>query len=204
MRKLKAAYKNDYLKKNAQWQSQYKTMFYLPLLRFYVFHRFGQYFYAISRARVVIRSGSSIIPVITLKFYNFNVTRNHDRSKRKTGLFSSTLWCVMESLVIIVYEDSSHFLRGLIESGRYEYPFLLYLRTKREFHLQDSCKNTCKEGSEAIWSGVRGMLKKEQKKNGSNPRTVQVYLSVTQCGKKTVLVAYILRLRSLRSIIPIM
>ena len=34
---------------------------YLPLLRLNVFHRFGQYFYAISRAWVVIRSGSSIL-----------------------------------------------------------------------------------------------------------------------------------------------
>ena len=35
--------------------------FYDFLLYDNVFHRFGQYFYAISRARVVIRSGSSIV-----------------------------------------------------------------------------------------------------------------------------------------------
>ena len=47
--------------KNTQWQAQHKKKFYLPLLRLNVFHRFGQYFYAISHARVVIRSGSSIL-----------------------------------------------------------------------------------------------------------------------------------------------
>ena len=60
-RKLKAAYKNGFRKKDAQCQAQHKTIFHLPLLRLYVFHRFRQYFYVISRARVVIRSGSSII-----------------------------------------------------------------------------------------------------------------------------------------------
>ena len=37
-----------------------EQFFYLSILRLYVFHRFGQYLYAISRAQVVIRSGSWI------------------------------------------------------------------------------------------------------------------------------------------------
>ena len=47
-------------KKCAMTSSTQKKM-YLPLLRLNVFHRFGKYFYAISRARVVIRSVSSIL-----------------------------------------------------------------------------------------------------------------------------------------------
>ena len=79
LRKLKAAQKNGLPNKDAQWQAQHKTIFYLPLLRLYVFHRFGQYFYAISRARVVIRSGSSI--TARVKPTNFHICNDINNDK---------------------------------------------------------------------------------------------------------------------------
>ena len=78
-KKTKSRIENWLHKKDAQWQAQQKTTFYLPLLQLYVFHRFGQYFHAISRAWVVIWSGSSFFEM----FLHFRKYRLRKKFKAK-------------------------------------------------------------------------------------------------------------------------